>query len=212
MVKFQGSCLQNLIKDYISNGACFGPPNVPDLFDTTNLSCTFIPNGDDGSVAGIEIGTCSDLTESLLVLKDCEYLLKAQPSKSIINTLQSLFIYMCNTYTVVFNLDLNRANINETKVFPIDSVFQFEDATFATLVNSTNTKHRYPWICSLRSKGIRPKHYCAVTLLSRSPGPTVLVGPAHCTDLCKSSRGEVENCCCGGPILFYLFLFYHLHN
>ena len=27
----------------------------------------------------------------------------------------------------------------------------------------------------------------------------MLVGPAHCTDLCKSSRGEVDNCCCGGP-------------
>ena len=27
----------------------------------------------------------------------------------------------------------------------------------------------------------------------------MLVGPAHCTDLCKSSREEVNNCCCGGP-------------
>ena len=27
----------------------------------------------------------------------------------------------------------------------------------------------------------------------------MLVGPAHCTDLCKSSRGAVNNCCCGGP-------------
>ena len=38
-----------------------------------------------------------------------------------------------------------------------------------------------------------------MTLLSRPPAPTVLVGPAHCTYLCKSSRGEVDNCCCGGP-------------
>ena len=38
-----------------------------------------------------------------------------------------------------------------------------------------------------------------MTLLSRPPGPTVLVGPAHCTYLCKSSKGEVDNCCCGGP-------------
>ena len=51
----------------------------------------------------------------------------------------------------------------------------------------------------MRSKGTQAKHYCAVTLLSRPPAPTVLVGPAHCTDLCKSSRGEVDNCCCGGP-------------
>ena len=61
-----------------------------------------------------------------------------------------------------------------------------------------NTHHRYPWICSLRSKEIGSRHYCAVRLLSRPPGPAVIVGPAHCTDLCKSSRGEVENCCCGG--------------
>ena len=27
----------------------------------------------------------------------------------------------------------------------------------------------------------------------------MLVGPAHCTYLCKSSSGEVDNCCCGGP-------------
>ena len=38
-----------------------------------------------------------------------------------------------------------------------------------------------------------------ITLLfSRPPAPTVLVGPAHCTFLCKSSRDEVDNCCCGG--------------
>ena len=60
------------------------------------------------------------------------------------------------------------------------------------------TRHRYPWICSLRSREVSPQHYCAVTLFSRPPAPTVLVGPAHCTFLCKSSRDEVDNCCCGG--------------
>ena len=51
----------------------------------------------------------------------------------------------------------------------------------------------------MKSREVKPRHYCAVTLLSRPPGPTVLVGPAHCTYLCKSSKGEVDNCCCGGP-------------
>ena len=51
----------------------------------------------------------------------------------------------------------------------------------------------------MRSKQKSKRHYCAVTLLTRPPSPTVLVGPAHCTYLCKSSRGEVDNCCCGGP-------------
>ena len=62
-----------------------------------------------------------------------------------------------------------------------------------------NTRNRYPWICSLRSRKKSKKHQCALTLLSRPPSPLVLVGPAHCTYLCKSSLGEVENCCCGGP-------------
>ena len=62
-----------------------------------------------------------------------------------------------------------------------------------------NTRNRYPWICSLRSRKKSKKHQCALTLLSRPPSPIVLVGPAHCTYLCKSSLGEVENCCCGGP-------------
>ena len=66
-------------------------------------------------------------------------------------------------------------------------------------LSAENSRNRYPWICSLRSKEASPRHYCALTLLSRPPGPAVLVGPAHCTYLCKSSSGEVDNCCCGGP-------------
>ena len=62
-----------------------------------------------------------------------------------------------------------------------------------------NTRNRYPWICSVKRKDPSPKHYCAVTLLSRPPAPMVLVGPAHCTFLCKSFNQEVDNCCCGGP-------------
>ena len=62
-----------------------------------------------------------------------------------------------------------------------------------------NTRNRYPWICSLRSRKKSKKHQCALTLLSRPPSPLVLVGPAHCTYLCKSLGGEVDNCCCGGP-------------
>merc|ERR1719225_2232713 len=45
-----------------------------------------------------------------------------------------------------------------------------------------------------------PEHLCAVNLLSRPPGPAVLVGAAHCTYLCRSIAGNiVDNCCCGGP-------------
>ena len=66
-----------------------------------------------------------------------------------------------------------------------------------TELDFENTKHRYPWICSLRSKREDKQHYCAVTLLRRPPGPTVLVTNAHCTYLCKSSDNQVvPNCCC----------------
>ena len=58
------------------------------------------------------------------------------------------------------------------------------------------TRHRYPWICSLRSRGPDKQHHCAVTLLRRPPGPTVLVTAAHCTFLCKSDNIVVPNCCC----------------
>ena len=72
------------------------------------------------------------------------------------------------------------------------------------LITSEHSRHRYPWICSVRSKDpvLQYQHYCAVTLLSRPPGPAVLVGPAHCTYLCKASDGSVlDNCCCDGPNL-----------
>ena len=58
------------------------------------------------------------------------------------------------------------------------------------------TRHRYPWICSLRSRSLDKQHHCAVTLLRRPPGPTVLVTAAHCTFLCKSDNIVVPNCCC----------------
>ena len=58
------------------------------------------------------------------------------------------------------------------------------------------TRHRYPWICSLRGRGPDKQHHCAVTLLRRPPGPTVLVTAAHCTFLCKSDNIVVPNCCC----------------
>ena len=107
---------------------------------------------------------------------------------------------MCNSI-IVANLlaGISIDNGQTKRLVPIDSVTEFDDATLSTNLNLANTRHRYPWICSVRSKGVSPKHYCAVTLLSRPPAPTVLVGPAHCTDLCKSSSGEVDNCCCGGP-------------
>ena len=185
--------------DYIENGICDGLPfPQPDLFPTENIAtCMLLQDGPNGPVTGIDIGVCSNVTEQLLLdIEDCGYFLREQ-TNLIFNTLQELLTRMCNTEAV--NSLIARTSINVTRLVPIESVTEFEDATISTNLNSTNTRHRYPWICSVRSKGTNSRHYCAVTLLSRPPGPTVLVGPAHCTDLCKSSRGEVDNCCCGGP-------------
>ena len=88
-------------------------------------------------------------------------------------------------------------NSTLTRLSPL---FQTIDLTtggsIRTEVPFENTRNRYPWICSLRSRESNPEHYCAVTLLRRPPGPTVLVGAAHCTYLCKKSATTVVSACC----------------
>ena len=73
-----------------------------------------------------------------------------------------------------------------------------------TELNFTNTRNRYPWVCSLRRKGpsLPQEHLCAVTLLSVPPKPTIVVGAAHCTYLCKDKQGNhLPSCCCiSGPV------------
>ena len=93
-------------------------------------------------------------------------------------------------------LELRRRQ--ENRLTPIQNVAEFDTGvTLALAPPLENTRHRYPWLCSLRSVGRRPFHYCGVTLLARPPGPTVLVTSAHCTYLCKSREGNiVPNCCC----------------
>ena len=89
----------------------------------------------------------------------------------------------------------------DSKLTPITNIdiilFNGFNTTYTSVPPLENTKHRYPWLCSLRSIGQQSSHFCAVTLLSRPPGPTVLVTSAHCTYICKSSEGNiVPNCCC----------------
>ena len=68
-----------------------------------------------------------------------------------------------------------------------------------TELNFENTRHRYPWICSLRGRGNNPEHFCVVNILAVPPNPTVIVGSASCTYLCKDedTDGQVlPSCCC----------------
>ena len=93
-----------------------------------------------------------------------------------------------------------RKKNTSTKSTRLPPIFQTIDlstgGSIKTEVPFENTRGRYPWICSLRSRGSNQEHYCAVTLLRRPPGPTVLVGAAHCTYLCKKSETTVVNACC----------------
>ena len=93
------------------------------------------------------------------------------------------------------------------RLIPIESIIGYENDyvdgdvipgfTIAKIPPLQHTKHRYPWICSLRSVGQQSTHLCGVTLLSRPPGPVVLVTSAHCVYICKSEEDKlVPNCCC----------------
>ena len=105
--------------------------------------------------------------------------------------------------------DDNEAHDVGARLIPIEEVFGENyygegSPQIARVPPLQNTKHRYPWICSLRSVGQQSSHSCAVTLLSRPPGPTVLVTSAHCVYICKNEEGRiVPNCCCPnvGPSL-----------
>ena len=51
------------------------------------------------------------------------------------------------------------------KYVPFELVGTLDETNFRTELPFENTKHRYPWLCSLKSKNSDPKHHCAVTLL-----------------------------------------------
>ena len=74
--------------------------------------------------------------------------------------------------------------------------YKSEDIKLTTKLNFTHTRGRYSWICSMRSTDLKHDHFCAVTLLSVPPKPTVIVGPAHCTYLCKDGKNRISSCCC----------------
>jgi hypothetical protein len=88
-----------------------------------------------------------------------------------------------------------------TRLAPAELVDDRENLPFRTVLNYEHTRHRYPWVCSLRTTDTSLQHLCAVTLLSIPPKPTIVVGPAHCTYLCKKNENTpVPSCCCAeGP-------------
>ena len=91
-----------------------------------------------------------------------------------------------------------RGNKQSGRVSRLNPLFLAnEQAGVRTRLDYSHTRHRYPWICSLRTSSQPPQHLCAVTLLSSPPQSFVVVGPAHCTYICKNEEGhQIPACCC----------------
>jgi len=87
-------------------------------------------------------------------------------------------------------------NLRTDGTLPITLNVNNENIQLTTMFDFTRTRNRYPWICSMRSKDQSKEHFCAVTILAVPPKPTVIVGPAHCTYLCKNGGQRVPPCCC----------------
>ena len=109
--------------------------------------------------------------------------------------------FMNTTAKMKTNLNYTNTRQRTTRLAPVNEI---DLATGTkTELNFTNTLHRYPWICSLRTKGITAEHLCAVTLLSIDP--VIIIGPAHCTYLCNrvsQKKQKSEFCFATNPSVF----------
>lgn len=91
------------------------------------------------------------------------------------------------------DLGKNKIHTIITRLNPIEQINFWGSATKPVF---ENTRGRYPWICSFRGRQDK-RHYCGATILSRPPGPLVIVTAAHCVFICKSEAGDtLPNCCC----------------
>merc|ERR1711892_1511434 len=159
--------------------------------DTYKLStnCTM----DGGSIIS---GTCSKETEDRLTEDKC-FKNGYEQQFPIQNSIMLMISNSCSDK--VTQSWINRIkNLDNTNFFSdkrINPVTNIGDG-FKTRIPYENTRNRYPWICSLRTHGINPDHLCSVTLLSKPPQPTIIIGPAHCTLLCKDRGRRMPSCCC----------------
>jgi len=192
------SCVTALLNDVISNGVCFEGPGIYPV----NSSCTLDP-----LFGFVTLGTCSEVTETLLQTTQCLTDI-FEKQGIIITTVVNLISASCRFEISLFLLQFLAENSlvrksvpseffrrnNQTKLAPSQLILQ--GPNIRTKLQFENTRHRYPWVCSLRSKGPSAEHRCAVNLLSIPPSPTVIIGAAHCTYLCKDGSREVPACCC----------------
>jgi len=151
-------------------------------------------------------GTCSQDTEDRLSTPSCIKFLAEQPP-IVKNTLELLIRYSCSTelykslpfsqYQTGENRKVKNLKRRKARLAPVVTVNT--TANYKTELNYNHTRHRYPWICSLRTRGVNSEHLCAVNLLAVPPNPTVIVGSAHCTYMCKDTDNNgvtLPSCCC----------------
>ena len=133
---FQDNCLYSLIQDFDADGICDGPfgpsPFVPPKVTTCNFES--FPNG---TIIGIQTGTCSTKTEELLQSEDsreeCGFVLRQQRTL-IFETLRLMLQFMCNSEAV--ESLINRTDINGTnRLVPLEIVTEYDDATISTDLN-----------------------------------------------------------------------------
>ena len=210
-------CVSLFLQDFkAAGGTCYTSPTASCQtenldFASVNFSdpCTFI--NPFGKI--INEGICSVATEVALKTESC-YLDTFTKSRFLFGAFSTLLYSSCSQEVLLTwcgretNPNFRSANpedissvreelLEDNRINPVSLVGQLNSGGFVkTELDFENTKHRYSWICSLRGKTHEKLHFCAVTLLRRPPGPTVMVTTAHCTYLCKNGDDVVDNCCC----------------
>jgi len=200
---YDDRCISLLLSDVIDKGVCdltddYGYNPGPGIYEpVVNCKMKTI-QGDYGDQTVIGKGTCLPRTETMLSKQWCLKKIMSQPG-FIQNTLTQLIQNSCShktsdIYVKFMMAKLDTSGRRRKKRFaPVQEIYGNHSRT---KLQFQNTKGRYPWTCSLRSKNFPDDHRCGVTLFSLPPKPVVMVGPAHCTFLCKNNGIQVPTCCC----------------
>lgn len=202
----ESHCVSKLFADYRkAGGICKGAYVIPgEMYQTVEEGvCQVIPGPVETSSIILQ-GICSEETEAALSEGSC---IRDVASRDYNFWFMNwrLINLTCRIQVVQAWYDFQGwfagfpDRFSKAKLNPILGVLNqpvFGEVA-AWVPKFDNTRHRYPWVCSLRRKNRERTHMCAVILLKRPPGPIVLVTTAHCTLLCKSEDGKVlPNCCC----------------
>ena len=230
-------CIKSLIADYKSaGGVCPSNGYLQCEYSITDTQTCDVFGYDQWGSAIIQRGVCSEETERLLLEEECFNYLKNNKYQVWL-TIQRLVETMCtyDTWLAIGgcgsgfcrnplagsgssgtsgesvgsggSANSDEKTNNSSRLLPItvvDSNFGGQAYGISDLVN---TRNRYPWICSLRTKSNAKPHICGVTILSIPPSPTVLISAAHCVTVCRSKAMDklLPNCCCdnvGGEICY----------